>query len=164
VGGYTETTPLRTIVAFTPGQATRVAGMLPRPLRYAAVAAVGGRLLIAGGTSGETAQRAILSFDPSSGRVRQIGELPRALTHAAGAALNGYMYVLGGRGEGLAEQTSAILAIDPSRGSVSPAGHLPQALSDLGAASLPGSIVAVGGRDRAGTVHDRALTLLATAR
>jgi hypothetical protein len=50
VGGYTETTPLRTIVAFSPGSGAHVAGMLPRPLRYAAVAAVGGRLLIAGGT------------------------------------------------------------------------------------------------------------------
>jgi hypothetical protein len=42
--------------------------MMPRPLRYAAVAAVGGRLLIAGGTSGVTARREILLFDPATGR------------------------------------------------------------------------------------------------
>ena len=147
VGGFTETTPLRTIVAFTPGGTTRVVAMIPRPLRYAAVAAVGGRPLIAGGTSGETAQRAILAFDPASGTVRQIGELPHALTHAAGASLNGAMYVLGGRGEGLDEQTSAILAIDPASGAV---GRQAPALSDVGAASLADRIVAVGGRDRAG--------------
>jgi len=85
------------------------------------------------------------------------------LTHAAGASLGGYMYVLGGRGEGLTDQTSAILAVDPKSGSVSSAGRLPEALSDLGAASLGGRIVAVGGRDRAGTVHERALTLLPAA-
>jgi N-acetylneuraminic acid mutarotase len=164
VGGYTETVPLRTIVAFTPGHGSRVAGTLPRPLRYAAVAAVGGRLLIAGGTSGETAQRAILSFDPASGRVSQIGELPHALTHAAGATLNGLMYVIGGRGEGLSEQTSTILAIDPTSGAVRVAGHLPTALSDLGAASLPDRILAVGGRDSAGAVQDVALTLVPRAR
>jgi hypothetical protein len=138
--------------------------MLPRPLRYASVAAVRGHVLIAGGTSGVTAQRAILSFDPATGRVRGIGELPYPVTHAAGAALNGWLYLLGGRSESLSGQRSSILAVDPLSGAVRPAGHLPQALSDLGAASLPDRIVAVGGRDSAGTVYDRALTLLPSAR
>jgi N-acetylneuraminic acid mutarotase len=128
-------------------------------LRYAAVAAVGGRLLIAGGTSGETAQRAILSFDPATGAVRQLGSLPSAVTHAAGASLNGYFYVLGGRGENLGEQRSSILAVDPLSGAVQPAGRLPLPLSDLGAASLPGRILVVGGRDSSGNVQDRALAL-----
>ncbi|HEX3434065.1 MAG TPA: kelch repeat-containing protein [Solirubrobacteraceae bacterium] len=164
VGGYTVSAPLRTIVAFTPGGHAHVVATMPRPLRYASVAAVGGRMLIAGGTSGETAQRAILSFDPASGVVRQIGELPRALTHAAGAALNGWFYVLGGRGEGLSDQTSAMLAIDPLSGAVHRAGTLPEALSDIGAATLGGHIIAVGGRNRAGTVSDRALTLAPVSR
>jgi len=44
--------------------------MIPRPLRYRPpVAAVGGRLLIAGGTSGpKRPQRAILAFDPANPR------------------------------------------------------------------------------------------------
>jgi hypothetical protein len=164
VGGYTVLAPLRTIVAFTPGSRARVVATMPRPLRYAAVASVGGRLLIAGGTSGETAERAILSFDPASGVVRGIGELPGALTHAAGAALNGWFYVLGGRGEGLSDQRSSMLAIDPRSGAVRHAGTLPEALSDLGAATLAGRIVAVGGRNRAGVVSDRALTLAPVSR
>lgn len=159
IGGYTVSAPLRTIVAFTPGGHARVAATMPRPLRYASVAAVGGRILIAGGTSGETAQRAILSFDPTSGTVRQIGELPRALTHAAGAALNGWFYVLGGRGESLTDQSSSVLAIDPRSAAVHRAGTLPEALSDIGATTLGGRVVAVGGRNRSGTVSDRALTL-----
>ncbi len=162
VGGFTETVPLRTIVAYTPGSGARVVAMLPRPLRYAAVAAVGGRLLIAGGTSGTSAQRAILSFDPVSGVVRQLGELPHALTHAAGASLNGRFYVIGGRGENLTAQTAAILAVDPATGRISAAGRLPQAVSDSGAASLPGRILLVGGRDSAGRAQDQVLTLLAS--
>lgn len=164
VGGYTLSAPLRTIVAFTPGGRARSVAMLPRPLRYAAVAAVGGRMLIAGGTSGETAERAILSFDPATHTVRQIGELPEALTHAAGASLNGWFYVIGGRGESLTDQRSSILAVDPRSGAVRPAGHLPEALSDMGAASLAGHILAVGGRNPAGRVYDQALTLIPTTR
>ena len=164
VGGYTVSAPLRTIVAFKPGTATRVVGMLPRPLRYASVAADDGRVLIAGGTSGTTAERAILSFDPQSGAVRQIGLLPQATTHAAGASLNGWFYVIGGRGEGLSEQRSTILAIDPRNGAVRTAGHLPEALSDIGATSVAGHLLAVGGRNSAGTVSSGALALLPLGR
>jgi hypothetical protein len=164
VGGYTVSAPLRTIVAFTPGAGARIVATLPRPLRYASVAAVGGRVLIAGGTSGVIAERAILSFDPATGHVRRVGELPYSVTHAAGAALGGWLYVLGGRSESLSGQRSSILAVDPLNGAVQPAGRLPRALSDLGAASLPDRIVLVGGRESAGTVYDRALTLLPSAR
>lgn len=162
VGGFTETVPLRTIVAYTPGTAARVVAMLPLPLRYAAVAAVGGRLLIAGGTSGASAQRAILSFEPASGLVRQLGELPHATTHAAGATLHGLFYVIGGRGEGLSAQTAAIQAVNPATGTVKAAGRLPRAMSDVGSASLPGRILLVGGRDSSGRAQDRALTLVAS--
>jgi Kelch motif len=160
VGGYTETAPLRSIVSFAPGQEARTVGMLPRPLRYAAVAAVDGRLLIAGGTSGMSAQRAILSFDPATGEVRELGTLPSAVTHAAGASLNGRFYLLGGRGDSLTGQRASILAIDPVSGAARLAGRLPQAMSDLGVASLAGHILLVGGRDSNGNVSDHALTLV----
>ena len=57
VGGYTGTSALRSIVAFSPGHPARVVATLPRPLRYASVAAVGRDVLIAGGTSGTSARR-----------------------------------------------------------------------------------------------------------
>ncbi|HEV2982559.1 MAG TPA: hypothetical protein VGX51_14115, partial [Solirubrobacteraceae bacterium] len=158
VGGYTEVVPLRTIVAYSPTGGTRVAGMLPVPLRYAAAAAVGGRLLIAGGTSGESAQRSILEFDPQSGAVRQIGTLPQPLTHAAGAALDGRFLVFGGRGSERTSQTTEILAIDPATGAASPAGNLPRPLSDLGAATVGNQVMLVGGRDAGGVVSDKILT------
>jgi Kelch motif len=45
VGGYTGSRPLSSIVAFRPGSRARVVGTLPSPVRYAAVAALGGRVL-----------------------------------------------------------------------------------------------------------------------
>ena len=52
VGGYDGVRPLDTIVAWRPGAPARVVARLPQPVRYAAVAAVGGRVLVAGGTTG----------------------------------------------------------------------------------------------------------------
>src|SRR5207253_1388986 len=89
VGGYTGTKWLDTIVAWKPGGRAHVVARLPMPVRYAAVAAAGGRVVIAGGSlpSG-TASRDVYSFDPRSGAVRRIGVLPAATTHAAAAALD----------------------------------------------------------------------------
>ena len=50
VGGYDGAHPLDTILAWHPGAAPRVVGHLPEGLRYAAVATVDGRLIIAGGS------------------------------------------------------------------------------------------------------------------
>ena len=85
VGGYTGTAPLSTIVAWSGSGAGRVVARLPHPLPYAAVAAVAGRLIVAGGTSGTTATSYVYEFYPSSGRLLRIGALPRPLTHAAAA-------------------------------------------------------------------------------
>jgi hypothetical protein len=153
VGGYDGTVALDTIVAWRPGQPVgRVAGHLPHGLRYAAVAAAGGRLIVAGGTVGVAASRDVLAFDGRS--VRRIGRLPAPLTHAAAATLHGRMYVFGGRGAALGSQRRAILAIDPASGRVRSAGRLPVALSDMGAATVGDRVLLVGGRDRAGRVHD----------
>jgi N-acetylneuraminic acid mutarotase len=132
---------------------------MPRPLRYAAVAAIGGRILIAGGTSGTQAVSDILSFDPQTGRIRRIGRLPHPLTHAAGAALAGRFYVIGGRSDSLTGQTRTIVAVDPATGAVHRAGRLPVALSDTGAASLGDRVLVLGGRDATGAVHDAVLEL-----
>ena len=82
------------MLAFTPGAtASRRVATLPHPLRYAAAAAVGGRVLVAGGTDGIHARAEILRVDPAHGSVRRIGRLPRPPRTAAGAALGGTFYV-----------------------------------------------------------------------
>jgi len=76
VGGYTGSARSTTVVAFRPAPRC---GWWPGSrirCRYASVGAAGGRLIIAGGTSGVAAQRDILAFDPRSGRVSRIGRLP----------------------------------------------------------------------------------------
>jgi YVTN family beta-propeller protein len=155
VGGYTGTAWLDTIVAWRPGRDARVVAHLPTPLRYAAVSASGGRLVIAGGSlpSG-AAGREIYTFDPRTRKVLRIGELPAATTHAAGAALAGLVYVIGGRGSALGTATDRIVSVDPVRRRIRPAGRLPQRLSDATAVSLPGRIVVVGGRANSGTIAD----------
>ncbi|MBV9533776.1 MAG: hypothetical protein JO321_00010 [Solirubrobacterales bacterium] len=167
VGGFTGQTPLSTILAWTApapggggsekarsirGQA-RVAGRLPRPLRYASVAASGGRVVIAGGISTHGVSAQIVTFDPANGRVSRLGTLPAPVSHAPAVALGRYVYVVGGRAANGAP-TKQVFAIDPSSGRVSLAGHLPEPLSDAAAVSAAGGIMTVGGRSAHGTVAD----------
>jgi hypothetical protein len=159
VGGYTGSVPLRSVLAFVPGHELRVVAALPHPLRYAALAAVDGALLIAGGTDDVHARSEVIRVEPASGRVRVIAHLPQPLEHAAGAALDGSFYVLGGRGDTTTSQRRTILAIDPVSGRIRRAGALPVALSDTGAGSLGGRLWVLGGRDASGRVHDQAWAL-----
>ena len=153
VGGYTGTSWLNTIVRWRPGQQARVVGHLPVALRYAAVAAVAGRIVIAGGsTPAGTASGAVLSFDPATGRVTRVGRLPNPTTHAAAAALGSRVYVIGGRSATVDTPTAAIEAVDPIARTVVAAGTLNSARSDLAAVGLPGKILLAGGRGGSGTV------------
>ncbi|HEX7627088.1 MAG TPA: hypothetical protein VF379_08510 [Gaiellaceae bacterium] len=153
VGGYTGTRWLNTIVRWRPGQQARVVGHLPQALRYAAVAAVAGRIVIAGGSTPlGTASDAVLSFNPATGRVARVGRLPAPTTHAAAAALGRYVYVIGGRSATVDTPTAAIEAVDPIARKVLPAGDLSSARSDLAAVSVSGGILLAGGRGGSGTV------------
>jgi YVTN family beta-propeller protein len=153
VGGYTGTQWLDTIVRWRPGRAARVVGHLPGALRYAAVAAVAGRIVIAGGsTPAGTASDAVLSFDPATGRVTRIGRLPAPTTHAAAAALGTHVYVIGGRSATVDTPTSTIVAVDPIARKIVPAGTLSSARSDLAAVGVGGRILLAGGRGGLGTV------------
>jgi DNA-binding beta-propeller fold protein YncE len=154
VGGFTGTRWLNTIVAWRPSRAARVVARLPTPIRYAAVAASDGRLVIAGGSlpSG-SASAAVLGFRPGSGRVFRVGRLPAPTTHAAAAAIGPIVYVLGGRGALVGTPVSRIVAVGGT-GRVRAAGRLPQRLSDLAAVAMRGEIVVAGGRGAAGTVAE----------
>jgi N-acetylneuraminic acid mutarotase len=145
VGGFTGTLTLASIVAFKPSAGVSTVAQLPAPVRYAAVAPAGGRVIIAGGSVHGSASRAIYVFDPTDGSVRHIGVLPRPLTRAAAATLNGKVYVIGGRGSTRNSSSQLIYEIDPSSGSVTIAATLPAALSEASAVSLPSRILLAGG-------------------
>ena len=152
VGGYTGSSWLDTIVAWRPGRPARVVAHLPSPVRYAAVAAVDGKVLVAGGSLPDgTASDAIVVFDPRTRRVRRVGRLAAPTTHAAAAALGTVGYVIGGRGATLDTPTARITAIDVATGRVRPAGRLTSPRSDLAAVTTGARILVAGGHGRGGT-------------
>jgi len=152
VGGFTGTHWLNTIVAWRPGAPARVVARLPFSLRYAAVAASGTRLVIAGGSRVDgSASAAILEYTPGRSGVRAIGRLPSPTTHAAAAALGGLVYVIGGRSAVIGTPVARIVAIDPVTGHTRAGGSLSAASSDLAAVSDGTRILLIGGRGHAGT-------------
>jgi len=146
VGGFDGSSPLDTIVAWRPGHAARDVARLPFAVRYAAVAAVGGRLIIAGGTGLDGVSDAIWSYDPADGSVVQVGALPRAVTHASAVTLDGRIYLVGGRRTATGGQTAAIVEIDPATGLAADVGALPAARSDAAVAVAGGRILVAGGQ------------------
>jgi YVTN family beta-propeller protein len=152
VGGFTGTAWLDTIVAWRPGGRARVVAHLPHPVRYAAVTAAAGELVIAGGSlpSGAASDE-VLGYSPSSGRIRRIGRLPAATTHATAATLGDIAYVIGGRGATLGTATARMVAVDPRAGRVRLVGRLPKPLSDAAATTLGKGILVAGGRSAQGT-------------
>ena len=97
VGGYDDRSPRAEIYATTDGTHFRLAGRLPQGLRYAAVAASSGRLVIAGGIlASGVPSSAIYTFDPGSAKVRLLGRLATAAAHASAVTLRGSVYIVGG--------------------------------------------------------------------
>jgi YVTN family beta-propeller protein len=153
VGGYTGTRWLDTIVAWRPGAHARVVAHLPHPVRYAAVAAADGRIVVAGGSlvSG-TASSTVYEYNPATRKVARIGQLPAPTTHAAAAAIGDTVYVVGGRGAASGTPTDRIVAVDVARGRLRSAGTLSTPLSDLAAVPSGAGILLAGGRSATGTV------------
>ena len=157
VGGYTGSRWLDTIVAWRPGGHAHVVAHLPHALRYAAVAAAGHRLVIAGGSlESGNASDLVYTYRPGAGRVTPLGRLPAPTTHAAAAALGSTVLVIGGRGATVGTPTNRIVAVDRR---VHVVGRLDAPLSDLAAVSTPSGVLVAGGRSFAGTVS--ALTTIA---
>jgi outer membrane protein assembly factor BamB len=159
VGGFDGVAPLDTIVSWRPGAGRHYVARLPFAVRYAAVAAVGGRLLIAGGAGVDGVSDAIWSYDPADGAVVQVGVLPQALTHASAVTLGGRVYLIGGRRKIGGDQTAEIVEIDPRSDQATVVGTLPAPLSDAAVALAGGRIVVAGGEASAGVPQNTILAL-----
>jgi outer membrane protein assembly factor BamB len=164
VGGFDGVTPLDTIVAWRPGGSPRVVARLPFAVRYAAVAAVAGRLIIAGGTGVGGVSDAIWSYDPAQRAVVQVGALPSAVTHASAVVLGGRIYLIGGRRSISARQTAEIVEIDPSTALATIVGRLPRPLSDAATAVAGGHIIVAGGEGADGSPQSTVFSLTPTVR
>jgi DNA-binding beta-propeller fold protein YncE len=152
IGGYTGSRWLDTIVAWRPGTRAGVVAHLPVPLRYAAVTAVGNRIVIAGGSlRNGSASDAVLMYLPATRRIVRIGRLPAPTTHAAAAALGDVVYVIGGRGAAIGSATTRVVAVDVRSGGIRRAGRLATPRSDLAAVTVGSRILLAGGLGLKGT-------------
>jgi DNA-binding beta-propeller fold protein YncE len=102
------------------------------------VAALGGRIYVAGGLTTAGPSRAVYAVDPAAGTVTRVATLPLPVDHVALAALGARLLLVGGG-------SRTVLAIDPARHTVQAAATLPQALTDPAAVSLDGSVYVLGG-------------------
>ena len=150
VGGYDGVSPRAEIYATKDGVHFRVTGRLPQGLRYAAVSAADGRLVIAGGIGAGGPTADVYAFDPGTGRVAHVGSLPVPLAHASAATLDGSVYVVGGidaRGRTLA----GVSRVDVSRGVIDGVpGAAP--VADAAVAQTPHAAYLLGGRANGRTV------------
>jgi hypothetical protein len=152
-GGWNAGVLDPTIYRLAPNATATPVGRLPVGVRYPAAAAIGDRILIAGGeTAAGVASPEVWSFDPRSRRVVAGPRLPAAIDHAAGAALGGRFYVMGGLKAGA--PWSGVLSWAPGERRFRRAGRLPRALTDAAAVATGAGIVLVGGRTDVGRVAE----------
>ncbi len=154
VGGDDGTHTLADIYAWSPGHgAPTLAAQLPVGLRYAAVSAVGERLVIAGGlTASGPASKAIYVFDSATHKIKALRtKLPRAIYAAAGETLGKLAYVIGGATVGgtatnaTALPVGTIYSVDPATGKVANAGTLQYPLAEAAATVIGDTIYLAGG-------------------
>ena len=115
---------------------------LAAPIQDPATAAVGSRVVLAGGlTPADSSTAAVVAH--SGSRARLLNHLPGAQHDAAAVAIGRKIYVFGG-GNGAA-QLDHVLRVDPVSGAVHDAGRLPVASSDVAAAAVGRTAYVVGG-------------------
>ena len=101
VGGYTGTGPDAPVLATSNGRTFTTVARLPVPVRYPAVAALGGQIFVFGGQA-VTGPHAgapvdtIQAVDPARHTAAVIGRLPMPLAGAAAVTVGGELFVAGG--------------------------------------------------------------------
>ncbi|HEY5295243.1 MAG TPA: hypothetical protein VIJ70_07190 [Gaiellaceae bacterium] len=148
VGGYDGHAPRREIYRTTDGIHFTLVARLPVGLRYPAVAAVGGSVVIAGGTSPSGASDKVFLLQGDTGKLRQLGRLPTGIAHAQAVTLGHSVYIVGGT-DRAGRLTGTITKIEPSPGRVTPvAGNLP--VSDAASVVSGSAALVIGGSTTAG--------------
>jgi hypothetical protein len=153
VGGYDDHSARAEIYATTDGTHFRLAARLPAGVRYPAVAASGGRLVIAGGIlSSGAPSAAVYGFDPGSGRVQSLGRLATAVGHASAVTVGGAVYIVGGL-DAAGGSVSTASRIDASRATVTSV-RLPVPVGDAASTEVGGAAYLIGGRRGGRAVAD----------
>jgi hypothetical protein len=151
LGGYDGNEPIASVLATTDGSRFTEVTKLPAPVRYLAVATLGGRIYAFGGeTASGSASDAIQEVDPKARTAQIVGHLPAGIYHASAVVLGKAIYVLGGEADGRA--TDQVWRFEPGPGHVVAAGHLPQPIAAAAATTIGSTAYLVGGTGVAGTV------------
>lgn len=143
LGGFDDRAGVVEVLATTDGRSFRRVGALPGEVRYGAVVAVRGQVLVFGGEDERGPTDAVLAFDPRAGTVRRMATLPVALSHASAFLLGGQVYVAGGRtGD---RRHAEIWRYDAGPKAFSQVGVLPEARSDAAVAVVGATAYLLGG-------------------
>jgi len=90
-----------------------VVGHLPVPLAHASAFELGGRLYIAGGSSGPTHTDTVWSIDTNTGVVTPVGKLPGPRSDAAAVVRGGAAWLIGGEASGPAAPLDTVVELRP---------------------------------------------------
>jgi hypothetical protein len=153
VGGYDGTNGDATVLATDDGRSYRSVATLPVPVRYPAVAVLGGNIYVFGGDAagGRRSGEAIPDIqrvDPQTGSAVVLGSMPEAFEGASAVTVAGDIYVAGGDTSSAATATttsSTIWAFDPLTRTMLRAGVLSVAVSNAGIAVIGTTTWVIGG-------------------
>ena len=163
VGGYNGPATDAAVLATSNGTSFRTVAELPVPVRYCAVAALGGVIYVFGGTTlGGTPISTIQRIDLRTGAARVIGHLPGPLAGASAATLGGTIYLAGG--QSAAGDSSTVSVFNPRTTSLRSVAHLPVATAYAGSTIWQGRLYVLGGENSAGAEMTVAQVITPTAR
>jgi outer membrane protein assembly factor BamB len=113
VGGFDGSKPDASVVATTDGRTYRAVATLPVPVRYPAVAALGGHIYAFGGQAitgphAGTPVSVIQAVDPVRRTASIVGHLPEALAGAAAVTVDGELFVAGGESPAATKPTPGL--------------------------------------------------------
>jgi len=155
VGGYdsgARSDPA--VLATSDGRGFKTIATLRIPVRYPAVAALGGKIYVFGGdaltsTGGWAPADAIQAIDPAKHTAAVVGHLAKPLAGAAAMTLHNEVFVAGG--ETARSSVLTIWAFNPATNRLLPAGRLQVPVSHAGAAVIGSTGWIVGGESAAGS-------------
>jgi hypothetical protein len=143
IGGGASGVAAPGVLAADDGVHFRVVATLVVPVRYAAVAEVGGLIYVIGGAGAAGDRAEIQRIDLATGKVEVIGRMPKAISHASAMVIDGRIFIVGGRSAGVAQD--GIWRLDAATGATQLVARLQQPVSDFALAVLGGVGYAIGG-------------------
>lgn len=161
-GGHGNSGYARAVLATTDGRHFRSVAMLPVPVRYPAVAVVGGDLWVFGGLTPRGPVADVQRVNLRTGQAQRAGRLPRPLEAGSAFTLAGTIYVAGGttigspgtRGGARPLVTSSVVRrFAPRNRAFQIVGRLPAPVSHAAVAVTGGVAYLVGGLDGSQTVR-----------